>query len=147
MLKQPPPRSCPKTTSTLPQGEGGKALWKTGKLVNMRRVTASMIGMLFCATAAMAAPAPTPVTTEQFVARCKNDASFCKIQIMAAEALLERSRKACLPARISKDAMANKVRDVIADVLEEDPDTFGTGPYRPVVDQIISYLWPCEPIS
>ena len=43
--------------------------------------------------------------------------------------------------------MANKVKDVIADVLDEDPDTFGTGPYRPVVDQIISYLWPCEPIS
>jgi hypothetical protein len=60
---------------------------------------------------------------------------------------LERSRKACLPARVSKDAMANKVRDVIADVLEEDPDTFGTGPYRTMVEQIISYLWPCEPIS
>ena len=113
----------------------------------MRRVTASMIGMLICTTAAMAAPAAAPVTTEQFVARCKSDAAFCRIQIMAAEALLERSRKACLPARTSKDAMANKVRDVIADVLEEDPDTFGMGPYRPVVDQIISYLWPCEPIS
>ena len=113
----------------------------------MRRVTASMIGMLFCATAGLAAPAPAPVTTEQFVARCKTDAAFCRIQIMAAEALLERSRKACLPARTSKDAMANKVRDVIADVLEEDPDTFGTGPYRPVVEQIITYLWPCEPIS
>ena len=114
----------------------------------MRRAIVSItIGMLFCATGAMAAPASTPVTTEQFVARCKNDAAFCKIQIMAAEAVLERSRKACLPARISKDAMANKVRDVIADVLDEDPDTFGTGPYRPVVDQIITYLWPCEPIS
>jgi hypothetical protein len=114
----------------------------------MRRTSASIIiGTLFCAVAAAAAPASTPVTTEQFVARCKSDAAFCKIQIMAAEALLERSRKACLPARTSKDAMANKVKDVIADVLDEDPDTFGTGPYRPVVEQIISYLWPCEPIS
>ena len=114
----------------------------------MGRVTACILfGMLFCATQAMAAPAGMPVTTEQFVARCKSDIAFCRTQILAAEILLERSRKVCLPARVSKDAMANKVRDVIADVLEEDPDTFGTGPYRPVVDQIISYLWPCEPVS
>jgi hypothetical protein len=113
----------------------------------MRNVVVGSIMAGIFAAAATAAPAPTPVTTEQFVARCKNDAAFCRIQIMAAEALLERSRKACLPARMSKDAMANKVRDVIADVLDEDPDTFRTGPYRPVVDQIISYLWPCEPIS
>lgn len=66
---------------------------------------------------------------------------------MAAEALLERSRKVCLPNGVSKDAMANKVRNVIEDVLEEDPQTFATGPYRPVLDQIITFLWPCEPIS
>jgi hypothetical protein len=106
---------------------------------------ASIIGGLFAA-AAMAAPA-VPVTTEQFVARCKTDARFCKTQIMAAQALLEKSRKACLPASVSKDAMATRVQDAIADVLEEDPDTFRTGPYRTVVNQIILYLWPCEPIS
>jgi hypothetical protein len=33
------------------------------------------------------------------------------------------------------------------DVLDEDPDTFRNGPYRAVVDQIITYLWPCEPVS
>jgi len=115
----------------------------------MRRTTVSIIiGMLFCtAGSAVAAPAATPVTTEQFVARCKNDAAFCRIQIMAAEALLERNRKVCLPARVSKDAMANKVRDVIEDVLDEDPDTFRNGPYRAVVEQVITYLWPCEPVS
>ena len=115
--------------------------------MTMRSVALGSIVAGIFAASAMAAPAAAPVTTEQFVTRCKSDAAFCRIQIMAAEALLERSRKACLPARISKDAMANKVKDVIADVLEEDPDTFGAGPYRPVVDQIISYLWPCEPIS
>jgi hypothetical protein len=115
--------------------------------MTMRSVVLGSIVAGIAVVAAMAAPAATPITTEQFVARCKNDAAFCKIQIMAAEALLERSRKACLPARVSKDAMANKVRDVIADVLEEDPDTFGKGPYRAVVDQIITYLWPCEPVS
>jgi len=115
--------------------------------MTMRSVVLGSIAAGIAVVAAMAAPAAAPVTTEQFVARCKTDAAFCRIQIMAAEALLERSRKACLPARTSKDAMANKVQDVIADVLEEDPDTFGTGPYRPVIDQIITYLWPCEPIS
>jgi len=114
----------------------------------MRRASASIIiGMLSCVSAAMAAPAATPVTTEQFVARCKSDAAFCRIQIMAAEALLERSRKVCLPARVSKDAMANKVRDVVEDILDEDPDTFRNGPYRALMDQIITYLWPCEPVS
>jgi hypothetical protein len=43
--------------------------------------------------------------------------------------------------------MADKVKDVIADVLDEDPDTFRTGPYRAVMNQIITYLWPCEPVS
>jgi len=95
---------------------------------------------------AMAAPA-LPVTTEEFVARCKFDIAFCRIQIMAAEALLEKTRKACLPATVTKDAMAARVRDVVADVLEEDPDTFKAAPYRPTVEQIISYLWPCAPIS
>src|SRR6266699_164950 len=108
----------------------------------------SMIfGSIVAGAFAVAVPAATPVTTEEFVARCKSDAAFCKTQIMAAEALLERGRKACLPARISKDAMVERVRDVVADILEEDPDTFRAGPYRAVVDQIIAYLWPCEPIS
>ena len=43
--------------------------------------------------------------------------------------------------------MAAKVQDVIADVIEEDPDSFKSGPYRAIVDQVITYLWPCEPIS
>jgi hypothetical protein len=95
---------------------------------------------------ALAAPA-APMTTEQFVERCKNDARFCRTQIMAVETLLEKSRKACLPARVTRDAMVERVQDTIADVLEEDPDTFRTSPYRPVVEQIITFLWPCEPIS
>ena len=99
------------------------------------------------ATASLAAPASTPVTTEQFVERCKADAGFCRTQILAAHALLERSKKACLPARVTKEAMVERVQESVADVLEEDPDTFRTSPYRGVVDQIITFLWPCEPIS
>ena len=109
-------------------------------------VAASIAGGVLAA-AAMAAPVATPVTTEQFVERCKTDARFCKTQILAAQTLLEKSRKVCLPASVSKDAMAMRVQDAIGDVLEEDPDTFQTGPYRTVVDQIIGFLWPCEPIS
>ena len=113
----------------------------------IRSVVVGSVAAGTIAVAAMAAPAKAPVTTEEFVLRCKTDAAFCKTQIMAAEALLERGRKACLPGRISKDAMAERVKDAVADILEEDPDTFRSGPYRAVVDQIIAYLWPCEPIS
>lgn len=111
-----------------------------------RFATAALLAGITC-TAAIAAPATTTTTTEQFVVRCKTDAQFCKIQIMAAEALLEKNRKACLPASVSKEAMAARIQDVVADVLEEDPDNFRSSPYRPVVDQLITYLWPCEPVS
>jgi hypothetical protein len=94
-----------------------------------------------------ASAAPAAMTTEQFVTRCKADARFCKTQILAAHALLERGHKACLPAGLAKDAMAERVQDTVSDVLEEDPDSFRSAPYRQVVDQIIVYLWPCEPIS
>ena len=113
----------------------------------MRRVWYIVAGAMLAGMAAAVAAPAAPVTTEQFVERCKNDARFCRIQILAAEEVLEKTRKACLPAKLSKDAMAAKVQDVIADVLEEDPDTFRTAPYRPAVNQIISFLWPCEPIS
>ena len=86
------------------------------------------------------------MTTEQFVERCKSDARFCRIEIMAAEALLEKNRKACLPARISKDAMAEKVHDVIEDIIDDVPE-LKTNPYRAVVEQVIMFNWPCEPIS
>ncbi len=105
---------------------------------------------LVAGASAIAAPAPQtskPMAAEQFVTRCKSDARFCKTQILAAHALLERGRKACVPANLPKDAMAERVRDTIGDVLEEDPDSFRNAPYRAIVDQIITYLWPCEPIS
>jgi len=111
------------------------------------RTFAAVLILAGVASGATAAPAPAPKTTEQFVQRCKSDAQFCKTQILAAHALLERARKACLPSSVPKDAMAARVQDTILDVLEEDPDSFRTLPYRQIVDQLISYLWPCEPIS
>jgi hypothetical protein len=114
----------------------------------MRSLRFLVLAFAACgAIAATAAPAPTPVTTEQFVERCKSDANFCRTQILAAQTLLERNRRSCLPARVTKDAMVERVRDTVVDILEEDPDTFRMGPYRAVVDQIIVFLWPCEPIS
>jgi len=97
------------------------------------------------AAPASAAPAKTPVTAEQFVAACKKDANFCKVQIVAV--LLQQNHRACLPAGVSRDAMAAKVEDLIEDVVEEDPDTFRSGSYRAIIDQVIGFLWPCEPIS
>jgi hypothetical protein len=113
----------------------------------MFRASLGAIALSLVGFAGNAAPASAPVTTEQFVARCNSDGQFCKTRIIAAEILLEKSRKACLPARVSKDDMAIRVQDTVADVLEEDPDTFRTTPYRAAVDQIIRFLWPCEPIS
>jgi len=103
------------------------------------------IAAALLAAGSLAAPA-VPLTAEQFIERCKSDEGFCRIQIMAAEELLERSRKACLPASVTKDAMATRVRDVIEDVIDEAPE-LRTGSYRQFVEQIITYLWPCEPIS
>jgi len=107
---------------------------------------ASVIGSML-ATASFAAPARPTVTVEEFVARCKSEPAFCKIRIMAAEALLEKNRKACPPGSLPKDAMAGRVQDMIGDVLEEDPDNFRGSPYKAVVDQILGFLWPCQPIS
>jgi hypothetical protein len=105
-----------------------------------------LIGSILVAASAAAAAAPAPVTSEEFVERCKTDGRFCRTQIMAVEALLERNRKACLPARVSKDAMAAKVQDTIEDIIDEVPD-FKMNPYRAIVEQIIMLNWPCEPIS
>ena len=106
---------------------------------------ATMI-VLAATVVASAAPAATPVTAEQFVDRCKVDARFCRIQIMAIENAMEKSRKACLPASVTKEAMAARVQETIGEIIEEDPD-LRTGPYRQFVEQIITFLWPCEPIS
>ncbi len=110
-------------------------------------LNSAAVGLCAAAPAPAPAPAKVPSTTQEFIARCKTDPNFCRIQIQAAETLLERNRKVCPPGRVTKDAMAERVRDVVEDVLEEDPATFNTAPYRETVDQIISYLWPCEPIS
>src|SRR5262249_41678520 len=115
--------------------------------MTMRLFLAACFVALSGASMASAALAPTPVTTEQFVERCKKDTGFCRTQILAAHALLERNKKACLPGKMTKDAMVERVHESVADILEEDPDTFRTSPYRAVVDQIITFLWPCEPIS
>lgn len=45
------------------------------------------------------------------------------------------------------EAAAKKIQSLLEDVVEEDPDTFRTLPYQPVVRQIAAFLWPCEPIS
>jgi hypothetical protein len=111
----------------------------------MMRCAAAAIATVVLTVCAFAAPA-TPVTAGQFIGRCKSDARFCRIQIMAIEEVLEKSRKACLPASVTKETMTARVQDTIGDIVEEDP-SLKTGPYRQFVEQIITFLWPCEPIS
>src|SRR4051812_18625015 len=102
--------------------------------------------LIAAAGIAAAAPAAAPVTAEQFVSRCKSDARFCRIQIMAIENTLEKSKKACLPARVTKDVMVQRVQQTVEEIVEEDPD-LKAGPYRQFVEQLIIFNWPCEPIS
>ena len=108
---------------------------------------AKLTALILIAVAGIAVAAPAaPVTAEQFVERCKSDARFCRIQIMAIENTLEKSKKACLPARVTKDAMVQRVQQTVEEIIEEDPD-LKTGPYRQFVEQLIIFNWPCEPIS
>src|SRR3569832_2691169 len=92
------------------------------------------------------AAAPAPMTAGQFVDGCKSDARFCRIQIEAIENVLEKSKKACLPARVTKDAMVLRVQQTMEEIVEEDPD-LKAGPSRQFVEQLIMFNWPCEPIS
>ena len=108
-------------------------------------VLATMI-VLAAAGSTVAAPATAPVTAAQFVERCKTDARFCQIQIEAIENVLEKNRKACLPASVTKEAMVERVHRTLEEIVEEDPD-LGTGAYRQFVEQLIIFNWPCEPIS
>ena len=94
----------------------------------------------------LAAPTATPLTAGQFIERCKADARFCRIQIMAIENGLEKSKEVCLPARVTNEAMVQRVQQTVEEIVEEDPD-LKTGPYRQFVEQIIIFNWPCEPIS
>jgi hypothetical protein len=88
-----------------------------------------------------------PETAQHFLERCDKTGEPCKLQIRAELRLLERSRTTCLPGSVSMEAAAKKIQSLLEDVVEEDPDTFRTLPYQPVVRQIAAFLWPCEPIS
>ena len=83
----------------------------------------ALASAIFPVTQVGAAPAAAPVTAEQFIGRCKSDARFCRIQIMAVETAMEKSRKACLPASVTKDAMAARVQDMQSNVYRHE-----TGP-------------------
>jgi hypothetical protein len=88
-----------------------------------------------------------PVTAQKFLEGCDKAGDRCKLQISAELRLLERSRSTCLPGSVSMEAAAKKIQSLLEDVVEEDPDTFRTLPYQPIVRQIAAFLWPCEPIS
>jgi hypothetical protein len=88
-----------------------------------------------------------PETAQQFMARCEKAGELCKLQIWAELRALERGRSTCLPGSVSMEAAAKKIESLLEDVVEEDPDSFRTLSYQPVVRQIAVFLWPCDPIS
>lgn len=96
--------------------------------------------------AAAPAPTPDPVTMGDFVKRCESDPNFCRIRLMATAEILERNRKLC-PRTTSKEAMAARVAAVMDSVLEEDEESFKNVDYRTIAEQLLVFLWPCEPIS
>jgi hypothetical protein len=101
---------------------------------------------LAAAPAPSGAPAGDPVSVADFVARCESDARFCQLRLMAAAELLERDRKLC-PRTTTKEAMAARVAAVMGDILEEGSFTFKDLDYRTLAEQLLVFLWPCEPIS
>jgi hypothetical protein len=84
------------------------------------------------------------VTAAQFLQHCQEAGELCKLQIWGEIRSLERSRTICLPGSLSMESGASRVRIVLQELLEGDPDTFKTMPYKSVIQQIVVFLWPCE---
>jgi hypothetical protein len=96
-----------------------------------------------------AAPAPKrePVTTAEFVARCKTEWEFCRVKIAAAMTELNAVREACIPRDIKRDQAAVRVAYTLEEALEESPDIFEAGNYKGYLAQIIALIWPCGVVS
>jgi len=103
----------------------------------------------FGAVELSAAPAPKaePVTTEEFVARCKSEWEFCRVKITAAMTELNAVREACIPREIKRDEAAVRVAYTLEEALEESPDIFQSGNYKGFLAQIIALIWPCGVVS
>lgn len=99
------------------------------------------------ASAAPPAPKREPVTTADFVARCKSEWEFCRVKIVAAMSELNAVREACIPREIKRDAAAVQVAYTLEEALEESPDIFESGNYRSYLAQIIALIWPCGVVS
>jgi len=96
-----------------------------------------------------AAPTPKrdPVTTAEFVARCKSEWEFCRVKIVAAMSDLNAIREACIPRDIKRDQAALRVAYTLEEALEESPDIFEAGNYKGYLAQIIALIWPCGVVS
>jgi len=106
-------------------------------------------GALCAAGVLSAAPAPKsePVTTAEFVARCKSEWEFCRVKIVAAMNELNAVREACIPRGIKTDTAAVQVAYTLEEALEESPDIFEAGNYKGYLAQIIALIWPCGVVS
>jgi len=100
---------------------------------------------------ASAAPAPAPkkdpITTAEFVQRCKSDWEFCRVRIVAAMTEMNAVREACIPRETSRDLAATRVAYSLEEALEESPDIFEHGNYKGYLVQMIALIWPCGVVS
>jgi hypothetical protein len=111
----------------------------------MRGVAVAIL--LSLGTAVSAAPSPaTPVTAEQTVARCKTAQNLCKALIQKESSRVMAAKEACIPKDVSAEALANRVMDVLEDVLEEDFDLKEAN-YSMLAGQVIAFIWPCGIVS
>jgi hypothetical protein len=113
----------------------------------MMRKIATALAVLMLAGTAFAAPAPEPVTVQDFLQRCKTDWDFCKTRIQAQMTELNAIREACIPNDVKRDEAAVRIAHVLEEVLEEDASVFETGEYKLFVGQVIVLIWPCAVVS
>jgi hypothetical protein len=112
----------------------------------MRRVALVAILLSF-GTAASAAPsAAMPITAEQTIERCKKTPNLCKALIQKERSRVVAAKEACIPKDLSQDALANRVMDVLEDILEEDFG-FKEANYSMLAGQLIAFIWPCDVVS
>jgi hypothetical protein len=97
-----------------------------------------------------ASPANAPsASAEQMLDRCKQAPDLCKTIASAQAADLARKGDACIPGNVSREDVADRVVDTVAEAVEEAPDALKDLDYTTLIDQIIVFLWDCKerPVS
>jgi len=117
----------------------------------MRKLAFILVCVLGATGIAAAAPAlapkKDPVTTAEFIQRCKSEWEFCRVRIVAAITEMNAVREACVPSQMPRDEAAVRVAYTLEEALEESPDIFENGNYKGFLVQMIALIWPCGVVS